>query len=220
MSLYVTGLEIGTVTWASDPIAGGVIPQRCLERAGWGQEQVEKSPERIPEKLWRTLVADRGPTGDVPTYYQRACEYCLKNRTENGHINTKELLKSKDFMFKTNKEAVSQQSIFQDYLERVQAVTWNRSFLQASPREDGKTTPHGTKMEDLLGLGPPETQISDVVAILYGCSVPYILRPKMQYPESNSSSQGYESIDEAYIYGKMEGEARDDTHVEKKFRLM
>jgi hypothetical protein len=209
VSLTISGLLIGVVDWSSDPIPDGVIPRRCLEKFGWKQPKLTESPS-VPEQLWRTLVADRGPDGgEVPPYYQRACLSCLMKHSPNGHINTKELLKVNGFK--------DQESPAQEYLRRVQAVTWNRVCLEARP-PTGATinTPHG-KSDKLVGLGPPKTQQNDVIAIFYGCSVPVILRPR---DPTLYEKECYEFIGEAYIYGKMDGEAGFDARIEQDFRLL
>lgn len=64
LSLYIQGLEIGKITWTSEPIRDGVIPQSCLEKAGWPQS----GGFWVPDKLWRTLVANRGPDGKLPPH--------------------------------------------------------------------------------------------------------------------------------------------------------
>ncbi|ORY03155.1 heterokaryon incompatibility protein-domain-containing protein [Clohesyomyces aquaticus] len=212
MSLYAEGLLIGNVEYASDPIPDGVIPQKCLEKAGWTPSN-RNELDSAPEQLWRTLVADRGPNGtEVPTYYHRACLHCLVNRTANGHINTRDLLKRKDFQ--------DQQSIVQDYLERVQAVTWDRSFLEVIPPKEGQTVGQGGRSDKMIGLGPSTTKQGDLVVILYGCSVPCILRPCRSALAGRRGMHDYfQFIGEAYIYGKMDGEAMFDAHIEKEFRI-
>ncbi|KAF2818345.1 hypothetical protein CC86DRAFT_413998 [Ophiobolus disseminans] len=106
-----------------------------------------------------------------------------------------------------------EQSIIQEYLKRVRDVTWNKVFLQGvqPPASTG-----GSTSETLIGLGPPKTQEGDVIAILYGCSVPVILRPM----RDASSPQGYDFIGEAYIYGKMDGEAMFQSYLEMDFILL
>lgn len=200
-TLIVKGLLIGNITWASDPIPDGIIPQRCLEKAGWS-EGLSNQVFKAPDKLWRTIVADRGPDGaEIPSWYHRACLYCLVNSTTNGHINTRDLLESK-----------GQPSIVKDYLRRVQAVTWNRVFLEATPPTGAETD-----TENLFGLAPPKTQQGDSVCIFFGCSVPCIIRRKQ-----NSEMEEFEFIGEAYIYGKMDGEAIAslDKRQTREFRLV
>ncbi|EAT90408.1 hypothetical protein SNOG_02196 [Parastagonospora nodorum SN15] len=212
MSLKAHGFLIGVVGWTSDPIPDGVIPQRGIEKLGWTQEERSLSAPSAPDQLCRTLVAGRGHNGKgVPTYYSRACLFCLLNETPNGHINTKELLEADDIK--------GQQSIVQDYLERVRAVTWNRVILQGYPDSVLSKSPMSASPVngELVGLGPPRTLVDDVIAIFLGCSVPVILRP---YRREHSLPQVYEFIGEAYIYGKMDGEAMHDWDKECEFVLI
>ncbi|KAJ5722251.1 hypothetical protein N7488_000286 [Penicillium malachiteum] len=58
----------------------------------------------------------------------------------------------------------------------------------------------------LYGLCPPDTKNGDHVCILFGCSVPVILRPL----KSANMDEEYVIIGEAYIHGKMNGEAVAD----------
>jgi hypothetical protein len=50
------------------------------------------------------------------------------------------------------------------------------------------------------GIGPIDMKPGDLVCILFGCSVPVILR------EYDSISKTYKLIGECYVYAKMEGE--------------
>jgi hypothetical protein len=52
-----------------------------------------------------------------------------------------------------------------------------------------------------LGLAPEEVQKGDVVANLYGCNSPVVLRPSDQYDECR-----YLVIGECYVDGIMDGE--------------
>jgi hypothetical protein len=91
----------------------------------------------------------------------------------------------------------------------VQVVTWNRVFLETdSPTQD---------IEKLFGIGPPKTKPGDVICILFGCSVPCILREHQDKEVGNY----FEFIGEAFIYGKMDGEAVTEEALEKtkEFRL-
>ncbi|AEO59720.1 hypothetical protein MYCTH_2119855 [Thermothelomyces thermophilus ATCC 42464] len=59
--------------------------------------------------------------------------------------------------------------------------------------------PYISTRRGLLGLGCPGVQAGDVVCILYGTTVPYVLRPR---PDGAMSLVG-----DAYIHGAMDGEA-------------
>ncbi|KAE8447560.1 hypothetical protein EG329_010690 [Mollisiaceae sp. DMI_Dod_QoI] len=55
-------------------------------------------------------------------------------------------------------------------------------------------------MENFMGLGPEATKEEDFVCVLFGCSVPVLLRP------SKSSLGEYHLVGEAYVHGVMDGE--------------
>ncbi len=59
---------------------------------------------------------------------------------------------------------------------------------------------------ELFGLCPGGTKKGDLICILYGCSVPVILRQR----PPNSPGGWFELIGEAYVHGKMDGEAIAD----------
>ena len=201
-SIYIDGLQIGTVTWATNPIADGVILDSALKKLRQGS-----SPDSlVPDKLWRTLVAERGADGrNPPPWYFRACYHCVVNESPNGHINTRELL------------AQSQQDIVRDFLKRVQAVTWNRCFLEVSP-----AGPKAKQKSLLHGLGPSRAREGDLLCILFGCSVPVILRKH----SDRVIGEFYSLVGECYIYGIMDGEivsAMKEPDIEKKkktFRVL
>ncbi|KAI2617476.1 heterokaryon incompatibility protein-domain-containing protein [Hypoxylon sp. NC1633] len=213
-SIYVRGFVLGTVSWKTDPIADGIIPQRALQRLGWPYDEDEYFA--VPDKVWRTLVADRGPDGrPPPSWYHRACLRCLVHDTPNGHIATKGILEQHP------------SGIMYDYIKRVQAVTWNRVVLEGAD----ETNRQG---EALVGIGPPSTEKDDLICIIFGCSVPCIIRPWMSIPSQDTKRRKpgageepdyYEFIGEAFIYGKMDGQAIDgissnDLHDKtREFRL-
>lgn len=192
-ALNVSGIELGVVEDNTDPIADGVIPAWALKKLGWDPDDDAEHHEMVPDSVWRTLVADGDASGQKPpAWYHRACLRCLARDTPNGHLNTRQLLM----------KTPSLSSICRQYLQRVQAVTWNRVVLQT----------HGENT--VVGIGPPLTRRGDIVCILFGCSVPCILRETRNTPGKLSQENGqtdpmvpnYEFIGEAFIYGKMDGQ--------------
>jgi Heterokaryon incompatibility protein (HET) len=172
--LLVRGLKVDTIGACLPRASGGIVWREALYMAGWN-EQSDKF-DSIPEKLWRTLVADRSPDGSPPkSWYQRACLYALAQTDSTGVLNTPTLIKS------------GGPSIMVEFLERVQSVVWNRKFF---------TTTNG----NLFGLGPDGLQSGDVVAVLYGCTVPVILR-------AAENKMHYKVVGECYIHGLMDGQA-------------
>lgn len=200
-SIYVKGFVLGAVSWKTDPIPDGIIPQVALERLGWSRAEGKVEYHSVPDQVWRTLVADRGPDGrPPPSWYHRACLRCLVHDTPNGHIATKVILEQRS------------SGIMNDYIKRVQAVTWNRVVLEAMDE-------NGHQGETLVGIGPPRTERGDLICILFGCSVPCIIRPwvfadpssnhgiKRRKPNAGEQPDYYEFVGEAFIYGKMDGQA-------------
>jgi hypothetical protein len=186
--LYVKGMEIGAITWTFGPISRGVITKECLEKGGWKNNGRDLT--KVPDKLWRTIVADRNAEGEnPPPWYHRAALHCMALADNNGHIGTLELLDH------GNSADGRLPHILAEYLKRVQAVTWNRKFIEGNPQ--------AANLEPLFGLGPPETENNDRICIIFGCSVPCILRPCT----CNNGTKYFQFVGEAYIYGRMDGEA-------------
>jgi len=196
---FVKGIEIGTVEWAYGPVSKGVIPKECLEKGDWKNNGIGMS--KVPDRLWRTLVADRNADGEnSPSWYHRAAWTCMFLVNSSGDIATHELLNPPH-------TAYMQAQIVQEYLKRMQAVCWNRKFIEARPcpgTPDLDVKSMGMPVLELepdFGLAPPATESGDRVCILFGCTVPCILRPV------NDGTGHYTFVGEAYIYGKMDGEA-------------
>jgi hypothetical protein len=82
------------------------------------------------------------------------------------------------------------------FLKRVQEVVWNRKFLRS------KGFHHDGSKKRLFGLAPTSAQEGDLICILFGCSVPVILR-RVGPPDDHF----YYLIGEAYVHGIMDGEA-------------
>jgi hypothetical protein len=178
--LSVRGILIDKVQWVSDAVTDGVIPHAVLRKASWRDDINKLTVPDAPEKLWRLLVADRGPDGQPPpAFYPKACTALLV-KTAYGHIDTVKLRET------------PHPTIVHDYLETVRDVIWNRTFLK-------------TKRKKLMGVGPRNIREGDVIVVLFGCSVPVILRPYRH--DKASKSNLYIFIGEAFVYGQMDGEA-------------
>lgn len=178
-ALHISGMVIGQVSRVTSRVVDGTISDDCLEMLGWYQDD---DVNKIPDRLWRTLVANRDSNGQTPPlWYRRACMYCLKKTTAEGDLNTGKLLEMRSLP-----ETVLQ------FLRRVQAVVWSRKFFVGLDLRD--------KSSEIFGLGPRYAKEGDLMCILYGCSVPVLLRPL------DSWSQ-YGLVGECYIHEKMDGEA-------------
>ncbi|KAK4452579.1 HET-domain-containing protein [Podospora aff. communis PSN243] len=146
-SLYVKGFELDEVKTVDAASQLGNIPMTWLNLAGW-TDWTSKDP---PDEFWKTIVANRGPRNRKPPYYYaRACrESVSRGNHSGGSINTAGLIQ------------LEQNSIVAEFWRRVQAVIWNRSLFKT---KSGR-----------LGLAS-NVREGDRVCILYGLTVPVILR--------------------------------------------
>lgn len=135
--------------------SAGVIPESWLRLAKWDKainpDQFGEDPGEPPDNFWRTLVADRGTSSNPPYYYARACrETVMRGGLRSGAVDTMAL------------KSYERNSIIAEFCRRVQSVIWNRAMITT---ESGK-----------LGLVSNSVKEGDLICILYGCSVPVILR--------------------------------------------
>ena len=180
-SLFARGIHIDTISKLGPRASEGIILYEWLELGGCVTVSETVPP---PENFWRTLVADRSPNGsNAPSWYTRAFLYCL-HLTPTGDINTNRLIT----------ECEAESSLVVAFLQRIQSVIWNRKFLVS-------------KTNGWLGLAPMAAQVEDIICILYGCSVPVVLRPQMAV----GGEMYFQLVGEAYIHGMMDGEAIEAT---------
>jgi hypothetical protein len=73
--------------------------------------------------------------------------------------------------------------------------------------------PYIATSEKLVGLGCPGIRVGDVVVILYGCTVPYVMRPRRDGT--------MEFVGNCYVHGLMNGEEllREQRNKDETFRI-
>lgn len=150
------------------------LGERAMEGtipSGWflmAQWPQRRSP--VPEAFHRTLVADRSANGgNPPSWYKRALEYALTN-SGTGDVRLQRMINH------------SKSTVTTELLSRVQSVIWSRRFV---------ITDRGA-----FGLVPAKAEIGDIIMILYGASVPVIVRRLVS---------SYWLVGECYIHGAMDG---------------
>ncbi|KAI2622447.1 heterokaryon incompatibility protein-domain-containing protein [Hypoxylon sp. NC1633] len=197
--MYAQGIILGRVNKCSDWVMEGTISYTCWPILGWDHRQ---SPRTIPDKLWRTLVADRDVSGEnAPTWYRRACMHALGNVNREGNLTVSKLVSSD-----------SQPQLVAEYLRRVQSVVWGRRFFTVN-RELEPVRRHSLFPNDadgdaeLVGMGSRYVREGDWVCILPGCSVPVILRGRGIRAGPVNSTFDATLIGECFVYGMMDGEA-------------
>ena len=181
-SMFVQGFIVDEVRKKGPYAPDGMILNEWLEAGGWDDHT--KDP---PDKFWRTLVADRGPNGlNAPRFYPRACKAARNQSVKGSHISTSSLVH------------YGKSTIVAKFARRVQEVVWMRRLV--------------TTERDLLGLVPAETKKRDLICILFGCSVPVVLR---RHSDSKTKKEYFQFIGECYVHGLMDGEAFDIQKDEK-----
>ena len=145
-SMFVEGFILDNVNRIEEPARLGNIPWSWLKFGKWQDTRIDP-----PQEFWRTLVADRGANGrNPPTFYPRACKESINKMTEGEPLDTKKLIDE------------GRCTIVAEFLRRVQAVIWNRRLMH---------TQRGH-----MGLVHETVKKGDVICVLYGCSVPVVLR--------------------------------------------
>jgi hypothetical protein len=153
-SMYVQGFQFDKVNKVEVASQGGAIPKDWVDQVGW-----KDTREDPPEEFWRTLVADRGRHGqNPPTYYARACKESITKGLRSGALNTTALIND------------GRCSVVAEFFRRVQAVIWNRSLMRTDMGH--------------LGIVSKDVKEGDLICILFGCSVPVVLRRhRLRLPE-------------------------------------
>lgn len=155
--LTVRGIILGKVRHISHRISEGAIPREVFEMGGWkhSRRPDDHTVHEMPDQLWRTLVANQGFDGQPPSYFRRSCLYALQRESASGDVNIKALM-----------DHDKTPEVVCGYLKKVQDVIRNRkAFLGGQKRE-------------LFGFGSERIKAGgrDYICIIYGCSVPVILR--------------------------------------------
>ena len=216
--MIVKGFVLGKIgeIWGCGDF--GNVPSQWLVAGGW---TTEKEPP--PEELWRTLVADRNEHGGDPDrWYPRVFQSTAQERGISYGFETYRLIHE------------STNATVPELFRRVQAVVWNRRLVRIKG-EFVKWLAKGSKNlnSGALGLVPSEAQEGDLICIIFGCSVPLVLRDLLPSvdgetnanPLPDTADSGYSStpnslngdpegdggsyalIGECYVDHMMDGEA-------------
>jgi hypothetical protein len=134
----------------------------------------------LPERFWRTLTGNRGrDASNAPHYFQRACAFFFSSE------------RATDDQYATAVHD-GHPKFVAEFLQRVQAIIWKRRMII-------------TDQERLLGLGPKDVQDGDLLCIIFGCSVPVVLRKIVS--DEMTGEHHYELVGDCYVHGMMDGEA-------------
>jgi len=195
-SLYAKGIILGEIARRSTRLANAIITKECLEILGTISRKFHSDLINLPDTIWRTLCADRDDRDQpAPSVYRVAMLHLLqissKTPKPKDSTNLLEHMSSIDIEELLDTEIPDH---VKKYLAVVRDVIWNRRTFR-SKVNDGTEGP-------LVGLIPQNAKVGDQVCILYGCSVPIVLR---KLPSSNNE-YCWQLIGDAYVYGVMDGE--------------
>lgn len=220
-SLSARGITLGEIMQVSTRMASAVIPRECLDILGLDLTAAATATTLHSDALWRTLCADSSRSGLTakPSFPQAFAQSLLLSIVSPAgseepqdfvSIDVEELLSSK-----------LQKDVF-EYLEVVRDTVWNRRTCRVEPcRPPGTAAPvdaAGQSM-DLVGLVPQHARRGDIMCVLYGCSVPVVLR--WVPPSSRERDEsGWHLVGDAYVDGMMEGEALRRGLLEEDFRIL
>lgn len=156
-SMSVSGFVVGEIADIRGRSQDGTLPTEWIEMFGWPAGGMaygnDFDADFVPDHLWRTLVADRGPGGTpAPLWYHQACRHWL-SQYPDGDITTS-LIRDRPHS-----------SMALEFIQRVRSVIWNRTLFTITD----------TLGRTLFGLGPAEIGRRHTVCILHGCSVPVVL---------------------------------------------
>ncbi len=181
-SLFAQGIPLGVIERISPKMSEGTVSEESLELLGSIELNVDSARMSFDETTWEILCGGIGVEN-----FRNSIEYkqAFTNLTEKKRsINTGELLRERFPVLKNFEK---------DFLTNVQSICWNRKTFRGYATFDHR---------DLLGLAPTDAKIGDTLAILYGCSVPVVMRPHRKEPCGTQ----WELIGEAYVHHYMEGE--------------
>lgn len=188
-TLSAKGIQLDIIDILSSHYEG-IITEKWLLIGGWsGQRSRQGNQQPLPDALWRTMVADRDLPGgtSIKPEFREACKQAIGYRDEHNNICTSSLVhQGNDKLSK--------------FLKRVNDVAWNRRLFR-------------TEKLKRLGLGPLHAAERDILCVLYGCSVPVVLRA-LRDGQGKETGE-YRLIGECYLDGMMDGEAVSESHLEQ-----
>jgi hypothetical protein len=191
--LTVKGFQLDEIVTVENVAFNGIISREWLsyanlEGARYNSKETEGISSAISESFWRTMVAGKDSEGRNPPYWYRAAfAEVFASYHDDRRIDLDLSRDLHEF----------QNPLQKTISRRVLEVIWNRRLTRTARRKR-------------LALVPRDTERGDIVCILFGCSVPIVLRKVVGGVEDS-----YIFIGESYVHGMMAGEAfdiKDDRH--------
>jgi hypothetical protein len=197
-TLNARGIVLGQITRVSTRMANGIVYGDALEILG----TIKRSPATlwsISDAIWQTLCADRDRNGDrAPFSYRSAMldilRFISETSLDSDSGNDLQIMPCIDV---EDLLATAELVHTHAFLKKIRDTVWNRRAFRSKPNPAEKDT-----SKFLVGLVPRTAKTGDVVCILYGCSVPVVLRKS----QSSTSDESWLLVGDAYVNGVMNGE--------------
>lgn len=204
LSLRARGVVLGTVNRASLRMAGALVTWQCLNILKLGCWKEKQDTVTIMRILCADLLRRQNTPQRYETSIVQYLQSTLFDRSLGFGIDSEDLASGLDV--EEALESIPPAEV-KDYLELVRQCIWNRrTFL--GDIDDGTQNVMG-------GLISQAAKVGDAICILYGCSVPVVLR-KMK---DNDGAWYWKLIGEAYVHGFMDGQAQKRSFAEVDFEI-
>jgi len=161
---------------ASTELLNDVV--RCLVLDRKDRYLSTPAPVEQFREQFQLLAASNSPPSEFAQWFQRNKKFRIKGNTLEELCKQLPMPKAEMEMGRDERNFLSRM------LDTTQPKKMNRRLV---------TTSRGH-----LGMAPPEAKNGDVVCVLFGCSVPVVLRKRHDL--------GWEFIGECYLHGYMNGE--------------
>jgi hypothetical protein len=191
--LTVKGVILGRVSEISSRMASAIIARDCLTHLGY----LTNDPKYGTRILYRSLCAYRDGEGNPPSEsWYRTAETFLNSVAyqDASGIDIEYLLE-----YLEPELPSSNPDDLRSFLTVVRDNVWNRRTFRAVREAQAPLE----RAEFLVGLVPARAHCDDKICILYGCSVPVVLRKRLD----TQGRQYWQLVGDAYVHGIMEGEA-------------
>jgi hypothetical protein len=195
-SLQAKGIMLGEIAERSARMADAIVTKECIDILRAASHGSCPDHVDVPDTIWRTLCADRDERGErAPYFYQAAMLHLLE--ISSGHWESDSLPHLLDEMSSIDPEEVldlEMPEYVEQFLMVIRDVIWNRRTFRL------KWKNNASKIS--VGLAPQDAKVGDQVCILYGCTVPVVLRQLTHATDGSS----WHLIGDAYVHGIMDGE--------------
>jgi hypothetical protein len=179
---------------------GNAVLDEMQELAGLepalGIKRIDDELHARMQKFWLTICGGLAEVPSQASFGIHNAEYAIPTYRRLHSINDFTHYQEWEHWFRASfgerlRLRSSSKSKFEAITTRIATVSWGRMFMRT---QNGR-----------IGFVPRDSQEGDVIAVLSGCRVPMVLRPRDGY---------YIVVGDAYVHGIMDGEAIEDCNGE------